>query len=207
MATQRKYDDKRKQSNKRYRDSLSQTNVYFTKDEKEDLKERAKNANKSITAYIRSALGYKDTPMSPMEALTDIMNDYEVFRKKLIKYCSDKGYTYIRDDISVYVDPKNSANNVLSGGVMVKDENGSEIPLPLSAAELLKIQRIEMGNESVIARIIEDAKCNYPGAVHFKGRFTEDEMKMLEKECEVQWSSTFTDGDSALTLRYKKDKE
>ncbi len=204
---QRKYDEKRKQSNKKYMDSLTRATIWLTPDEKAILKERADKEKKSVNCYLRNLLGFKDTPMSPMETLADIMNDYEVFRKKLIKYCSDKGYTYIRDDISVYVDPKNSANNVLSGGVMVKDENGSEIPLPLSAAELLKIQRIEMGNESVIARIIEDAKCNYPGAVHFKGRFTEDEMKILEKECEVQWSSAFTDGDSALTLRYKKDKE
>ncbi|WP_026653424.1 plasmid mobilization protein [Butyrivibrio proteoclasticus] len=204
---QRKYDEKRKQSNKKYMDSLTRVTIWLTPDEKAILKERADKEKKSVNCYLRNLLGYKDTPMSPMETLTDIMNDYEVFRKKLIKYCSDKGYTYIRDDISIYIDPKNSANNVLSGGVMVKDENGSEIPLSLSAAELLKIQRIEMGNESVIARIIEDAKCNYPGAVHFKGRFTEDEMKMLEKECEIQWSSTFTDGDSALTLRYKKDKE
>ncbi len=202
---QRKYDEKRKQSNKKYMDSLTRATIWLTPDEKAILKERADKEKKSVNCYLRNLLGFKDTPMSPMETLADIVSDYEVFKKKLIKYCSDKGYIYIRDDISVYVDPKNSANNVLSGCVMVKeDENGSEIPLPLSSAELLKIQRIEMGNESVIARIIEDAKCNYPGEVHFKGRFTEDEMKMLQKECEVHSSSAFTDGESTLTIRYKK---
>ena len=142
-----KYTEKRKESNLRYRSKLSKSEVWFTPEEKTMIKEMAKKEGKSLNSFIRNCLGLKDTPMSPMEMLSDVVSDYKTFRQKLIKYCSDKGYTYLRDDISVYVDPKNSANNVLSGGVIVRDKDGNETPIPLSTVELLKIQRIEITGE------------------------------------------------------------
>lgn len=58
-----KYTEKRKESNKRYKEKLARVDVWLTLEEKEDIKARAKADGKSISSYVRSMLGYKDTPM------------------------------------------------------------------------------------------------------------------------------------------------
>lgn len=64
---QRKYDEKRKQSNKKYMDSLTRATIWLTPDEKAILKERADKEKKSVNSYLRNLLGFKDTPMSAEE--------------------------------------------------------------------------------------------------------------------------------------------
>ena len=58
-----KYTEKRKESNKRYKDKLSRVDVWLTLEEKEDVKAHAKATGKSISSLIHGRLGYKDTPM------------------------------------------------------------------------------------------------------------------------------------------------
>lgn len=58
-----KYTEKRKESNKRYQGKLSRADVWLTLEEKEDAKAKAKAEGKSLNSYIRSKMGYKDTPM------------------------------------------------------------------------------------------------------------------------------------------------
>ena len=68
---QRKYDEKRKQSNKKYMDSLTRATIWLTPEEKAILKERADKEKKSVNSYLRNLLGFKDTPMSQMETLSE----------------------------------------------------------------------------------------------------------------------------------------
>lgn len=63
IAMSNKYTEKRKESNKRYTDKLSRTDVWLTPEEKEEVKGKAKAEGKSLSGYIRNKLGYKDTPM------------------------------------------------------------------------------------------------------------------------------------------------
>ena len=58
-----KYTEKRKASNLEYRSKLSKAEVWFTPQEKEDLKKKAAAENKSMSSFIRNALGLKDTPL------------------------------------------------------------------------------------------------------------------------------------------------
>ena len=60
-----------------------------------------------------------------------------------------------------------------------------------------------MENINLITKIIEDAKSNYPQPVRYNIRLSDDEMAMLEKECEILYSSTFENGNNALSLKYK----
>ncbi len=149
--TQRKYDEKRKKSNKKYMDSLTRATIWLTPDEKAILKERADKENKSLNCYLRNLLGFKDTPLSPAETFYDMTKDPELIHEKLKIYCEKKGYTYInqRYDLSLYNDPKDSSKNTIYGSIWVKDKDGNEIPLPLSSSEILKIQGIEVTDKNI----------------------------------------------------------
>ena len=66
-----KYTEKRKESNKRYKEKLTRSDVWLTPQEKEDAKQKAKAEGKSLNAYIRNRMGYKDTPMMQEDAAAD----------------------------------------------------------------------------------------------------------------------------------------
>ena len=66
-----KYTAKRKESNKRYKEKLSRIDVWLTPEEKEQIKEQAKSVGKSMGAYIRSQIGFKDTPMQEEQEKID----------------------------------------------------------------------------------------------------------------------------------------
>ncbi|MBP3197968.1 MAG: hypothetical protein J6N21_13315 [Butyrivibrio sp.] len=59
-----KYTQKRKESNKRYMEKLSRTDVWLTPEEKEDVKDKAKAEGKSLSGYIRNKLGLKEKPLT-----------------------------------------------------------------------------------------------------------------------------------------------
>lgn len=57
---QRKFDDKRKQSNKKYMDKLTRISVWVTPEEKEKIQKDAAKEKKSVNGYIRNRLELKD---------------------------------------------------------------------------------------------------------------------------------------------------
>ncbi len=57
----RVFNDKRRESNKRYMDKLSRVSIYLTPDEKAVLTGLADKEEKSVNSYVRTKLGFKET--------------------------------------------------------------------------------------------------------------------------------------------------
>lgn len=55
-----------------------------------------------------------------------------------------------------------------------------------------------------VKNLIENAKNRYPMSVYYKGRFTENERKELEKFCDVKCASVYMNGTGTYSIRYRK---
>ena len=60
--------------------------------------------------------------------------------------------------------------------------------------------------KSTEREIIEYARKEYPSFVFWKGRLSDEEMKTIEKKCEVHRVAVFADGSATFSIRYRKDK-
>ena len=56
-----------------------------------------------------------------------------------------------------------------------------------------------------ISEIMNLAKNKYPVSIHYKGRFTEEEISELEKVCDIRCSSVYMEGTATYSIRYRKD--
>lgn len=70
----------------------------------------------------------------------------------------------------------------------------------------MKFEGIRARGKMNVAEIIERAKKIHPIGVYYKGRITEEEMTELEKECDVQCSSVYMNGEGEYRIRYRQDK-
>ena len=63
-----------------------------------------------------------------------------------------------------------------------------------------------MSYKSIERQIIEHARKKYPQFVFHQCRLSKEEMKAIEKKCEVHCVSVLADRSAIFSIRYRKDK-
>ena len=135
------YTDSRKAANKKYMDSLSRVAVWLTQEEKSDLVDRADKEGKSVNAYIRNMLGYKDTPKQA--TTSEIVLSGGLDEQKLIAFCKERDCIYKSYELATSYDK----DEVQTGGaIWAEDERGNRFPIPLTVEELESL-RIDATNQ------------------------------------------------------------
>lgn len=62
-----------------------------------------------------------------------------------------------------------------------------------------------MYRKELLNSLIQCAKVRFPAGLTYHGKFTEEELKELEKFCEIKCPSVYMDGTAAYSIHYKKD--
>lgn len=55
--------------------------------------------------------------------------------------------------------------------------------------------------------LIQQAKEAYPVSIMFKGRLSKEQVKELEKTCDIRCFSVYMDGSAAYSIRYNPNSE
>ena len=56
-------------------------------------------------------------------------------------------------------------------------------------------------------KLIQQAKEAYPVSIMFKGRLSKEQVKELEKTCDIRCFSVYMDGSAAYSIRYNPELE
>ncbi len=59
--------------------------------------------------------------------------------------------------------------------------------------------------ESIVTKLIEDAKKRYPLSISYKGFLSDDENDELRKTCEVRNPAVYMDGSAIYYIKYRND--
>lgn len=135
MAQQRKYDEKRKQSNKKYMDSVTRVAIWLTPEEKTELVERADCEGKSLNGYIRNRLGFKDTPKAA--STENIILSGGLDEQKCKDFCAERGLIYKSYHLASGYEKD---ERWTAGALEAEDKNGNSVPIPLTIEELERLR-------------------------------------------------------------------
>ena len=133
------YTEKKKLSNRKYLQKFKRVTLCFTPQEKEIIEYRAQKEGQTITKYIRSRLGFSETPLAEPQ-MVDLLR-IRLSEEKLKEICANSNCTYKRHEL-VYSSPiydrvhgTRTAPDICAV-IYGEYENGSESIIPLSGEEL-----------------------------------------------------------------------